>query len=111
MGALKFLSMRELRTSTGKIKEMLTEDKKLVVTNNGKPAAIMLEVSELTLEDMLSDIRQMQAKRALRELQNAAVKNGTASMTMDEINAEIAAVHKERILTRGRKANPRRKKY
>jgi PHD/YefM family antitoxin component YafN of YafNO toxin-antitoxin module len=97
MSNMRFLSMRELRTSTSKIKEMLSEDGRIVVTNNGKPAALMLEASETTLEEMLSDLRQLQAKRALRELQTTAVKNGTASMSIDEINAEITAARKERV--------------
>jgi PHD/YefM family antitoxin component YafN of YafNO toxin-antitoxin module len=97
MSNMKFLSMRELRTSTSKIKEMLSEEGKIVVTNNGKPAALMLEINEASLEETLADLRQLQAKRALRELQNTAVKNGTASMSLDEINTEIAAARKERI--------------
>lgn len=97
MSNMKFLSMRELRTSTSKIKEMLSEEGKIVVTNNGKPAALMLEINEASLEETLADLRQLQAKRALRELQNTAVKNGTASMSMDEINTEIATARKERI--------------
>jgi hypothetical protein len=33
------------------------------------------------------------AKQALHELQSISVSNGTSRMTMDEINAEIAAYH------------------
>jgi PHD/YefM family antitoxin component YafN of YafNO toxin-antitoxin module len=97
MANTKFLSMRELRSSTSQIREMLGDDGKIVVTNNGKPAALMLGVSEITLEEMLADIRRVQAKRALKELQMSAIQNGTASMTMEEINAEIASVHTEKI--------------
>jgi PHD/YefM family antitoxin component YafN of YafNO toxin-antitoxin module len=95
---MKFLTMRELRASTSQLKEMLDGDGKIVLTNNGKPAAIMLGVDESTLEGMLADLRQLRAKRALRELQLASVKNGSDTMTMDEIDAEIKAARKERCL-------------
>jgi len=36
------------------------------------------------------------ALAALKELNDNAAKNGTADMTLDEINAEIAAYRKER---------------
>jgi len=36
------------------------------------------------------------ALAALKELNDNAVQNGTADMTLDEINAEIAAYRKER---------------
>jgi PHD/YefM family antitoxin component YafN of YafNO toxin-antitoxin module len=93
---MKFLSMRELRSSTNQIKEMLANDGKIVVTNNGKPTALMLEISENTLEETLVDLRRLRAKRALRELQAASEANGTAAMTMEEIDAEIAAARAER---------------
>ena len=36
------------------------------------------------------------AERALHELSNAAAKNGTSEMTLEEINAEIDAVRKKK---------------
>ena len=96
LGSLNFLSFRELRASTAKINEMLTDNGKIVVTNNGKPSAFMIAVDESTLEETLNDWRQVQALRALRELQNQAKQNGLTDMTLDEINAEIAAARKER---------------
>lgn len=96
MSALKFLSMRDLRMSTTQIKKMLMDDGTIIVTNNGKPAALMLEINESTLESVLTDLRKMRAKRAVTELQRAAKENGTSEMTMDEIDAEIADTRKER---------------
>ena len=96
MGSLNFLSFRELRTSTAKINEMLIDNGKIVVTINGKPSAFMIAVDESTLEETLNDWRQVQALRALRNLQNQAKQNGLSDMTLDEINAEIMAARKER---------------
>jgi hypothetical protein len=47
-----------------------------------------------------SDEKQMQArqtlKQAMRDIQEDSVKNGTDKMTMDEIDAEIAAYRREK---------------
>jgi hypothetical protein len=43
---MKFLSIRELRANTGQLKEMLSGDGKIILTTNGKPAALMIEVNE-----------------------------------------------------------------
>ena len=42
-----------------------------------------------------NDSKAERAARALQELSNAAVKNGTSEMTLEEINAEIDAVRKK----------------
>lgn len=43
-----------------------------------------------------NDVRAARAVRALQELSDAAQLNGTADMSLDEINAEIAAARAER---------------
>ncbi len=41
-----------------------------------------------------SDYKAEKAARALQELSSAAMENGTAEMSLEEINAEIEAVRK-----------------
>ena len=43
-----------------------------------------------------SDFKAERAEKALHELSNAAAKNGTSEMTLEEINAEIDAVRKKK---------------
>jgi antitoxin (DNA-binding transcriptional repressor) of toxin-antitoxin stability system len=96
MGAMKFLSLRELRTSTGKLPEMLSDDGKIIVTSNGKPTALMIQISEETLEDTLALMNQVKFARAVNDLRLEARQNGTTGMTMEEINEEITAYRKEK---------------
>lgn len=93
---MKFLSIRELRSSTGVLKEMLENNGKVVLTSNGKPTAIMIGVNEDSFEETLSDLSRIRALRALQQLQEESVRNGTDKMTMEEIDAEIAAARAER---------------
>jgi len=70
---MKFLSMRELRTATGEIKDILADDGKIIVTSSGKPAAFMVAIDEDSFEDVLDDWRRMAELRALRRLQDHVI--------------------------------------
>jgi hypothetical protein len=93
---MKFLSVRELRTSTNKLKSLLAKNGNIIVTTNGKPLSLMLPVDEANMEETLNDLIRIRAKRVFEEMQMQSVKNGTDKMTMAEIDAEIAAYRQER---------------
>ena len=94
--SMSFVSFRELRTSTAKIKEMLTDDGKIVVTNNGKPTAIMIQVGEADFEDTLAVLNQVRLARAINNIRAAAQLSSVSNMTLDDINAEIKQSREER---------------
>ena len=96
MGNMNFVSFRELRTSTTKISEMLTDGGKIVVTNNGKPKAIMIQVSDIDLEETLAVLNQVQLTRAINNIRAAAQRSGASEMTIEEIDAEILQSRKAR---------------
>ena len=91
MGSMSFLSFGELQASTSQINDILTDNGRIIVTNNGKPAAFMIAVDELSLEETLNDWQQIRAARSLRKLQEHAEQNYLTGMTLDEIDAEITA--------------------
>jgi len=103
--SMSFVSFRELRTSTARISEMLTDDGKIVVTSNGKPKAIMIQVDEADLEDTLAMLNQVRLARSIKNIRTAAQNSGAAKMTPDEINAEIMQSRKERKQRPARSAN------
>lgn len=92
---MKFLSIRELRSSTNQLKKMLSNDEKIVLTTNGKPTALLIEVDEDSLEDILINLRVIRAMRAIRQLQEQSVRAGLDHMTLDDINNEISAARRE----------------
>jgi PHD/YefM family antitoxin component YafN of YafNO toxin-antitoxin module len=94
--SMNFVSFRELRTSTARISEMLTGDGKIVVTSNGKPKAIMIQVDEANLEETLAMLNQVRLARTIKNIRAAAKESGAAKMTPDDINAEIIQSRKER---------------
>ena len=96
MGNISFVSFRELRTSTSRINEMLTDGGRIIVTNNGKPKALMIQVSETDFEETLAVLNQVKLTRAISSIRAAAQRSGADQMTLDEINAEILQSRKER---------------
>ena len=49
-----------------------------------------------TVEDTLLDLQRLQMQKAIKTIQEASVKSGKSNMTLEEINAEIAATRVER---------------
>lgn len=51
---MKFLPVREIRTRYNKVMEQLRKEKKIVLTNKGKPVALLTEMNEDNFEERLS---------------------------------------------------------
>ena len=79
-----------------KIKEQLQRDGRLVITDKDCPVAVMFNVDGSTVEDTLLDLRRLQMQKAIKTIQEASVRSGKSNMTLEEINAEIAAARAER---------------
>lgn len=86
-----FLALRELRGSTARIDQIIERDGSVIVTNNGKPAYLMLGIDEVDFEDTLIDLRRVRAKRALARMHRTSANLGNDTLSMDDIDAEIAA--------------------
>jgi antitoxin (DNA-binding transcriptional repressor) of toxin-antitoxin stability system len=93
---MKLLSVRDLRTKPAEVWKSLASAREMVVTSNGHPIAVLSSVTEETLEETLSAIRRARAVAAVSEIQRRSVEQGADAIGRDEINAEIAAVRRER---------------
>jgi antitoxin (DNA-binding transcriptional repressor) of toxin-antitoxin stability system len=93
---MKFISVRDLRGKSAEVWKELPAEREVVVTNNGRPIAILSAVSESNLEESLSAIRQARAAEAVMSLQRRSVEKGTDNISIEEIDAEIKAVRKKR---------------
>jgi antitoxin (DNA-binding transcriptional repressor) of toxin-antitoxin stability system len=93
---MKFISVRDLRSKSAQIWRQLPQEREMIITNNGRPIAIIAATSDSNLEESLSAFRQARAVEAVASLQRRSVELGKDKMTMDEIDAEIKAVRKKR---------------
>ena len=93
---MKFISVRDLRSKSAQIWRQLPQEREMIITNNGRPIAIIAAISDSDLEESLSAFRQARAVEAVASLQRRSVEMGNDKITMDEIDAEIKAVRKKR---------------
>lgn len=61
----------------------------MVVTNNGRPVAILSSVDESSLEETLCAFRQVRAVSAVASLQRRSVEKGTDKLALSDIKREI----------------------
>ena len=91
---MNFYSVRDLRTRSSDIWETLALSGEAIITNNGKPTALLVNLREDNFEEVLDDLQQLKALRMFKGMRKQASKRGLLSD--DEINAEIKAYRAEK---------------
>ena len=93
---MNYLAVKDLKAPK-LVRETLAEYGTALVTNNGKPMAMLVDLQEGENPEALSEaIRLARARLALSELRAASRRNGTDALTADQIDAEIRASRKRR---------------
>jgi len=90
---MEFLNVKELTSSPKEVWKKLALSGEIVITNNGKPTAIMLDIPEGGFEETLNIIRQAKAMRLLNSMRLEASQRGFLSQ--EEIEEEIRATRSE----------------
>ncbi|MCR4719093.1 MAG: type II toxin-antitoxin system Phd/YefM family antitoxin [Firmicutes bacterium] len=90
---MKFYSVRDLRTTPKSIWDNLNNDGEAVITNNGKPTALLIDIAEDSFEETIKAIRQAKAMLAFNSMRAKAAKDGF--MSDEEIEREICAARTE----------------
>ena len=93
---MKFITVRDIRTSPAEIWKRLPEEQEMVITNNGRPIALLTPLSDDTLEETLSAVRRARAVNAVHQMRRLARERGLDEMSEEEIQAEIDAARRER---------------
>ena len=94
---MDYLAVKDLK-KTRNLWEKLASERKLVITRNGKPSALMISVSPETVEESLREIRRALFSTAVNRVRKRAETKGIPD---DEaIVAEIDQSRKERDLRR-----------
>ena len=92
---MKFITVRDFRTSPASIWKKLPSERELVITNNGKPIALLTPLNDETLEDTISAVRKAKAIIAMKKMQEISLSLGNDKMTLEEINAIIKDVRRK----------------
>ena len=86
--------MRDFRSKTANVWNRLKNDGKIVLTNNGKPMALMINIGDQDFESVLDSINQAEFARSVNNMRSVAAAGGY--MTEEEIEAEIRAARADR---------------
>ncbi len=84
---MNFYTVRDLRNTPKNIWENLSNDGEVVITNNGKPTAILVDIADGGFEETIKAIRQAKAMMAFNSMRAKAAAKGY--MSDAEIEAEI----------------------
>ncbi len=84
---MNFYSVRDLRTESKEVWATLKSGDEVVLTNNGKPSALMIDIPEGHFDDVVQAVRQAKAMIALNSMRETAAKEGF--MSDEEIEAVI----------------------
>ena len=94
---MTFMTVREFRVNTSRMRRDLARDEEIILTAHGKPFAIVSAVHSELFDKELRAIRGARAKVALERVRESAIQSGTADMPMSEIEAIIADVRREKV--------------
>lgn len=85
---MNFYSVRDLRTDSKSMWADLTSGDEVVLTNNGKPSALIIDIPEGSFDEIVQAVRQAKAMIALNSARRRAARVGF--MSDDEIESVIA---------------------
>ena len=93
---MKFVTVRDFRTSPSTIWKKLPSERELIITNNGKPIALLTPLSDETLEDTVSAVRRAKAINAMRKMQEISISLGNDKLSPEKINTIISDTRKSK---------------
>ncbi len=93
---MDFIAVKDLK-APAQLRKKLAAAGEIVVTNNGRPMAIMVSVDNSDqIETLIAALRQTRARVALTRLRKVARETGSDRLSSADIDREIRAVRRER---------------
>lgn len=89
---MNFYSMRDLRIKSKTMWCDLDNGDEVILTNNGKPSAIVIDIPDGYFDETVQAVRQAKAMIAINSMRQKAASEGY--MSDDEINDIISEVRK-----------------
>ena len=93
---MEFVTVRDLRGQSGRVWELLGEEKELVVTSNGRPIAVLSSLEGADLEQTLAAVRRARALQAVTAMQERSARSFPKGVPPADVDAEIRAVRRSR---------------
>ena len=87
---------RQLAAHPGQVLSEVEREGAIVITRDGRPRSIMVATSDASLVEDVAELVFARARRALAAIRRQAARTGAQALTAGEIDAEIAAVRRDR---------------
>jgi antitoxin (DNA-binding transcriptional repressor) of toxin-antitoxin stability system len=68
----------------------------MIITNNGRPIALLTPITDENLEETIRAMRRSRAAGAIKNMQLYSAKTGKSRITKEEINDEISQSRQDR---------------
>lgn len=91
---MKFASIRDLKINASEVIKKVEEDEDIIVTKRGKPVALMVQVSEDEVTELIRFIRSIKFQRSLHKIWKHSEEHGLDKMTDEDIEEEIRSARK-----------------
>ena len=92
---MQFIPYRDLRHGPSALRKKLAREGELIVTVDNKPFAIMINLGDEKVEDVLLMVSRLRAQMAARAIRSQARREGLDKMRLKDINMLIKKTRAE----------------
>jgi hypothetical protein len=93
---MQFVPYRDLRNEPSALRKKLATEGQLIVTVDNKPFAVMINLGDEDVQDILLMVSRLHAQMAARSIRSQARRDGLNKMSLKDINAVIKKSRAER---------------
>lgn len=93
---MQFVPYRDLRNEPSALRKKLAAEGELIVTVDNKPFAVMINLGDENMQDILLMVSRLRAQMAARSIRSQARRDGLDKMTLKDVNALVKKTRAER---------------
>ena len=93
---MQFVPYRDLRNEPAAVRKKLATEGELVVTVDNKPFAVMINLGDENVQDILLMVSRLRAQMAARSIRSQSRRDGLDKMTLKDVNALIKKTRTKR---------------
>lgn len=93
---MQFVPYRDLRNEPSALRKKLVSEGELVVTVDNKPFAMMINLDDENIQDILLMVSRLRAQMAARSIRSQARREGLDKMALKDVNAIIKKTRADR---------------
>jgi hypothetical protein len=93
---MQFVPYRDLRNEPSALRKKLVSEGELVVTVDNKPFAMMINLDDENIQDILLMVSRLRAQMAARSIRSQARRDGLDKMALKDVNAIIKKTRADR---------------